>query len=216
MANVETSLPGRGLSEPGRARPQPAFYDDLAATLAEAWRLLKAGVSDRKSAFHVPTLATIGPDGAPSVRTVVLRSADPGRRLLRVHTDVRAAKTAEIEAEPRVAMHFYDPVKKIQLRVAGAAQLHRKDRLANQAWSATRPFSRICYRAESAPGTVIDRPQTDPMDPGIGTSEAARGNFAAVSISVHRIEWLYLAAQGHRRARFDWLERGLQATWLAP
>ncbi len=201
---------------PKNPRPQPPFYDDLGATLAEAWRLLKRGVADRRSGFHTPALATLGSDGAPSVRTVVLRAADPATRTLRFHTDIRSAKFEEIGAEPRVAMHFYDAGKKIQLRVSGLASRHRSDRLAGLAWDATRPFSRLCYQAELAPGEVVVRPPVSRMDANAEVTALARDNFAAVSVAIREIEWLYLAAQGHRRARFAWQADQLQADWLAP
>lgn len=216
MQEIGPSLCSPRLIEPKNSRPQPPFYDDLEATLTEAWRLLRRGATDRHSAFHTPTVATLGRDGAPSLRTVVLRAADTDARLLRFHTDVRSSKFAEIEAAPRVAMHFYDAAKKIQLRVDGIASLHRDDQVASQAWEATRPFSRLCYQSELAPGTVVDRPRASQTDASTEISALARDNFAAVCISIRAIEWLYLAAHGHRRARFTWQVDRRQAVWLAP
>jgi pyridoxine/pyridoxamine 5'-phosphate oxidase len=69
-----------------------ACYDDLEGTLAYAWGLLERGVSDRHSPIHTPTVATIGGDGRPSIRTVVLRDCDLDARMLRFHTDRRAPK----------------------------------------------------------------------------------------------------------------------------
>ncbi len=77
----------------------PAFYDDLAGCLAEAWRRLEEGAA-HQSGFHTPALATIGRDGAPRLRTVVLRGVDRAARSLRVHCDARSAKAAEIAADP--------------------------------------------------------------------------------------------------------------------
>jgi len=38
-----------------------------------------------------------------------------------------------------------------------------------------------------------------------------------VVIGFHRLEWLWLAAAGHQRARFIWDEAGnLTADWIAP
>ena len=82
-------------------RPDPPV--DLDDVLAESFRLLARGVADRRSPFHTPTLASLNADGAPSLRTVVLRGFDPARRELRVHTDARSAKLAELAAEPRAA-----------------------------------------------------------------------------------------------------------------
>lgn len=89
-------------------RERPAFADDLDEMLAHAWRQLARGVEDRRSPFHTPSVATIGLDGRPRVRTVVLRGVEPSGARLRVHTDARAGEIAEFDADPRVALHGYD------------------------------------------------------------------------------------------------------------
>ncbi len=129
-------------------RAEPRFYDDLDETLREAWRLLERGVTERRSPFHTPALASVREDGSPSIRTLVLRAVDRDTRTLRFHTDVRSGKFREITAQPRVALHFYDPTRKVQMRVDGRARLHKGDAIAAAAWRATRPFSRACYRVE--------------------------------------------------------------------
>ena len=193
-----------------------SFYNDLDATLSEAWRLLERAVVDRKSPFHTPAIATVRPDGSPAVRTVVLQAADREHRKLRVHTDIRSSKFKEIEAQPQVALHFYDPGRKVQLRIDGWTTLHTVGAVADEAWRATRPFSRACYLVEGRPGCVIEDPIDVSAGPGTDDPEAGRENFAAMSISVHGLEWLYLAARGHRRARFEWHSDHLRANWLVP
>jgi len=192
-------------------RPRPAFADDLSATLAEAFRLLSRGVADRRHGFHTPTLASIGLDGAPMARTVVLRGFDASTRTLRIHTDGRSAKCAEILAEPRVALHCYDTAAQVQLRIAATARLHAADPVAEAAWAGSRSFSRMCYAADPPPGTPIPAPLPAPTDP-----EAGRPNFVAVTLSMRALEWLWLDAAGHRRARFDFAAEGIDASWIAP
>ena len=155
-------------------------------------------------------------DNRPAVRTVVLRAFDPESRVLRFHTDVRSSKFGEIAAEPNVALHFYDAIKKIQIRVDGDARLHLDDGTAACAWTSMRPFSRACYRVEPGPGTVIEVPTVVRSSSDMQDRKAGRDNFAAVCVSMERIEWLYLAARGHRRAQFEWNEGSLSATWLVP
>lgn len=193
----------------------PPFYDDLDATLAEAWRLLVSGAGDRRTGFHTPVLASVRGDGRPAARTVVLRSVDPDLRSLRFHTDRRSMKFEELAAEPRVSMHFYDPTAKAQLRVDGLASRHAADELADLAWRQTRPMSRVCYRVSPAPGLPIENP-TEAVTEGAGENADGRENFAAITVAVETIEWLYLAARGHRRARFRWQDGALDATWLVP
>ena len=193
--------------------PLPPYYNNLDATLKEAWLLLVRGAADRRAAFHTPQVASIGLGGTPKVRTVVLRHADSTSRTLRFHTDLRTAKVAELAQNPRVQMLAYDPGCKIQLRLSGTALAHSGDGPAQSAWARSQPQSQLCYRQDAAPGT----PAADPvalLSPG---PHDGYQNFAAVEITVQEIEWLYLAAQGHRRARFAWDADGaLSATWLAP
>jgi len=191
-------------------RPPPP--DTPAEALASAFRLLARGVADRRSPFHTPTLATRGADGAPNLRTVVLRGFDAASRTLRIHTDRRSAKAAEIAAEPRAMLHAYDPGAQVQLRLAGRARLHLDDEVAEAAWAASREMSRMCYAAAAAPGSPLAAPAPTPRD-----ALAGRANFAVVLMAVDSLDWLLLAHEGHRRARFRWEADGtLSAGWIAP
>ena len=190
-------------------KPRPAFADDLAATREHAFAMLARGVADRRSAFHTPTLATISADGVPQLRTLVLRGFDPTARSLRLHTDARAAKAADILANPRAAMHVYDPAAQLQLRLSGTAVLHHGDAVSAAGWAASRDFSRMCYAIEPAPGTPAAAPPAAPRD-----AQAGAPHFAVILFSFTRMEWLWLDASGHRRARFDFAPD--HATWLVP
>ncbi|ACA20155.1 pyridoxamine 5'-phosphate oxidase-related FMN-binding [Methylobacterium sp. 4-46] len=195
---------------------QPPFYDDLSACLAEAWRRLAEGAANRRGAFHTPTVATVGLDGAPRLRTVVLRGADPAGRRLRFHTDRRAAKVAEIAREPRVALHAYEPTAKIQLRLDGLAAVHAEGPVVEGAWEAALPMSRVCYGIAPGPGTPIPRADAYALPPDEEAARGDRANFRVVLVTVARMEFLYLSAEGHRRARFSWEGDAMTATWLAP
>jgi hypothetical protein len=184
----------------------------LEESLAEAFRRLSRGVADRRSAFHTPTLATIGADGAPQARTVVLRGFEAASRTLRMHTDGRSAKAADLARDPRCALHLYDPGAKLQLRLAGHATLHAEDAVAEQAWADSRDFSRMCYAIEPAPGTPIAAPPPAPRD-----ALGGRAAFRVILLRFDRLEWLELAAEGHRRARFAWGGDGtVESCWLVP
>lgn len=191
-------------------QPIPSWYDDLDGSLDEAWRLISRGVKDRRSPFHTPTVATRGLDGSPSVRTVVLRAASRADGFVRFHTDQRSSKVAELDADNRLAIHFYDPGSKVQVRLSGRATVHRDTAMAQEAWVATRLFSRECYRVTKAPGANVDDPAAVVFDAPGADGEGGRDAFCAVVLSVESLEWLYLAAQGHRRARFL---RDTDATW---
>lgn len=192
-----------------------AFADDLALTLDEAWARLADGVRNRRSPFHTPAIATIGLDGRPRMRTVVLREADAGPGLLRFHTDRRGAKVAELRREPRIALHAYDPRAKFQVRVEGSAVIHLVDAVAESAWGASRQMSRACYGTEPEPGTPLDSFNGFRIPSEEGEINAGRENFCAVLIHVETIETLYLDHAGHRRARFA-LGSTVDSSWLTP
>jgi hypothetical protein len=194
--------------------PSAPFADSLPATLTWALECLAGGTRVRRSPAHSPTLSTIGLDGRPRSRTVVLRGADAQALRLRFHADLRSDKVAEIARDPRVALHVYDQAGKFQMRVEGTASVHHDDAIADEAWLSSRPMSRVCYGTSPAPGMVIPDggafsvPPPEETDPG-------RANFAAVVVAMERLETLYLAFSGHRRAAFR-LMGDPAATWLVP
>lgn len=198
-----------------RENVEPAFYDDLDLTLVEAWSLLSDGASGRKSPFHTPAVATVGPDGRPAVRTVVLRAADPDAWRVRFHTDARSAKVPEIEANPAIEIHAYDAERKIQVRLACRAGLHRSDGIAEDAWRNCPEGCRQIYRTRPTPAATVASPGDVTAEDG-GDGEAGRGNFCVVECEVEALEWLYLAAKGHRRARFARENGRLSKQWLVP
>lgn len=192
-------------------RPRPSFADDLDETLAEALRLLARGAADRRSPFHTPTLATIGVDGAPQLRSVVLRGFDVAARVLRIHTDLRSAKWEELQLEPRCQLHVYDVGAQIQLRMSCRARLHAGDAVSAGFWQASPPSCRKIYANEPAPGTALEVPSPSGSDPDAGAV-----HFAVLLLEMDALEWLWLSHDGHRRARFGWEAGGTRLQWVAP
>lgn len=195
---------------------EPAYDDSLDGTLAGALDLIDEGVADRRSPFHTPTLATVRADGSPSLRTVILRGFARESMQLWFHTDRRSPKLAEIARDPRVAFHVYDPAWKVQIRIDGVADAHRGDEAARAAWQAAAPPSRECYRIEPGPSVVIDDPARAVIGPAPADPDAGFANFVLVAVAISGLEWLDLAAAGHRRARFSWRGASVESTWLAP
>lgn len=196
---------------------EPGHAGSLDAALAEAWRLLARGVADRRSPFHTICVANVDAAGAPSMRTVVLRGVDVPGRTLRFHTDRRSRKVADLVRDRRIALHGYDPGAKVQIRMSGLASVHAEDGVADAAWNGSRQFSRICYGVVPAPGDPIAAGGDFALPETEAEIAAGRANFAAVVVTVERLEWLYLAHSGHRRAAFAWDGAGkVQAGWLTP
>jgi pyridoxamine 5'-phosphate oxidase len=197
--------------------PLPDFYDDLGASFAALWRLLADGAAQARSGFHLPALATIGADGAPRLRTVVLRAADRDAGTLRFHCDRRSDKAAEIRANPACALAAYDAAAKIQIRIEGRATLHARDALAEAAWTGSRAMSRVCYGAEPGPGTALPAGSAYVLPDEGSAAALGRQHFAAVSVRAARLDFLYLDRRGHRRAAWTRAEdEDWQGRWLAP
>ncbi len=172
--------------------------------------LVKAARS-RHGGFHTPVVASVGPDGLPEVRTVVLRNAARDRAELTFHTDRRSPKIAQLKTQPRVQWLFYDAHARTQLRIDAFAEIFADGPVKEARWEASHPMSRECYRVALPPSTEVDRPESipEPLPDG-------HEHFSVVRTRVVSIDWLYLHHEGHRRARFDYGEAGIRASWLVP
>ena len=126
--------------------------NDLGAIAGYAWAELIRAAQDGESHFRHAQLATVGPQGWPQTRTVILRHADADRRETGFHTDRRSAKAAEVAVQSAVALAAYDRPRGLQLRLWGQADLHVDDAQAESAWAALYPPLRTPYRAVHAPG----------------------------------------------------------------
>ena len=189
---------------------------------ARLWQALGRAAKDRRSPWHTPMLATLGPDGAPEARVLVLREANREMRLLRLHSDARTPKVQQIAADPRVTVLLYDPGERLQLRVSGVARAESDGPVAGRAWADANLFARRCYTAPVAPGTVAAAatsglpPALESREPTAHESEAGRANFSVILIEALRLEFLHLAVTGHRRGAFVWNGDRWRGEWLVP
>jgi pyridoxamine 5'-phosphate oxidase len=202
--------------------PPFALTDDLDAIRTDIWTRWTRGGADRRSPFHTPVVASVRADGTPEQRVMVLRKADPLAATLRFHTDLRSAKVEQLRQSPVVNVIGYDPQAKVQIRASGIAAIAQDDAMSDAAWAATSISGRRCYLADPAPGTaspVATSGLPSPFDqtmPTLAESEAGRANFAVLLVTVDRLEWLYLAASGHRRAAFTRDGDTWRGRWLVP
>ena len=210
------------IARPPANTGEPRHYNHLEAVKREAFALLSRGANDRRSAFHTPVLVTNGLDGFPAARTVVLRGFDPNLRTISFHSDCRSGKVAEITGNDRAAAVFYDPRKKIQIRVTGHCQIQYQNDVAIGAWRKLPVFSRRCYLAQP-PGSVAEEPSSglppelEKRAPTLEDSEQGFSNFVVIRFQFLALEWLYLNARGHRRAKITWPGgRAEKSFWLVP
>jgi pyridoxamine 5'-phosphate oxidase len=180
----------------------------------QIWQLLQRGVADRKHGFHHPTVATIGLDGRPKSRVMILRKAAQAERTLRLHADIRTQKWPELARTSAISVSLYDVTQRVQLRVEGEAMLHNQDDIARAAWVGSQPMSRVGYGCMPGPGEVIEMPDQFVLPNNPEMVDAGFENFGAIIVNVHSIEWLLLKQGQNRRAVFDLVHD--KAKWMVP
>jgi len=85
---------------------------------------------------HAVALATIDPNGSPSVRMVLCNEIDPEAAAFTMYTNTESRKGRAIRSEPRCAIVFHWATR--QARIEGRASLTPEDR--SDAYFATRPL----------------------------------------------------------------------------
>jgi 3-hydroxyisobutyrate dehydrogenase len=195
------------------------YYEDFNEIEKKIWNLLASAVSDRNSEFRTPVFIC-GNDNDLDGRVVVLRKASQQNNFIQYHSDIISSKIEKIKKNPNCSILFYGKQEKIQLRLKAECTVHFNDEITKESWENTGHISRKCYLVTDAPGTESITPTSgldDKFDNFNYTkeeSETGYKNFCVTRCKVKSIEWLYLAAKGHRRAIFD-LENN-KKNWLVP
>jgi len=198
---------------------QPAYYEDFSEIKKKIWLMLDDAVINRSSQFRIPTFIC-GNQSDFDGRIVVLRKSDQQNSLVQFHSDIRSDKIQKLKKNPNAAMLFYDKEEKIQVRLKVECTVNHNNNVTKESWSKTQHISRKCYLVDNGPGTESDiptsglKPELDNFEFTMEQSEEGYKNFTVILCKVKSIEWLYLAAKGHRRARFN-LETN-KDTWLVP
>jgi 3-hydroxyisobutyrate dehydrogenase len=197
--------------------------DNLSLNQVErnCWDLHKLGCLKGKEPFHTFVLATRSEMGV-DLRTVVLRKVNEEERLIYFHTDIRASKVEQLGFTDDTAILFYDPNRRIQIRIKAKAAFHTDDAIADSIWTETRLSARKYYLSQKPPGAVLNNcydslPQhLHGFDPEKEESENGRANFLVVSLKISQMDWLFLCSQGHKRAMIDYVEGDYKASWINP
>jgi len=198
---------------------QPAYYEDFAEIKKKIWLMLNDAITNRGSQFRIPTFIC-GDKSNFDGRIVVLRKSDQKNNTIQFHSDIRSDKIEKLKKNPNAAMLFYDKEEKIQVRLKLKCTVNHDNAITKESWSKTQHISRKCYLVDNGPGSESKfptsglKPELDNFEFTMEQSEDGYKNFTVIQCKVKNIEWLYLAAKGHRRARFD-LETN-KNTWLVP
>ncbi len=184
---------------------------------------LEAATETGDGAFRHFALATNGLDGAPAVRTVVLRSVEEDLSALTVFTDGRTEKIREINADSHASAMFYDPDAQVQVRVTGRATIVSEGPEVDAAWDATPLPSRKSYMTIAAPATALASPSSglpDGLDGRVPTeaeSVAGRAHFTLIRLAPTRVEIVVLDRDGNRGLSATRNDTGVwQFLWRVP
>ncbi len=197
-----------------------SYYEDFNEIEKKIWSLLTNAVKDRRSEFRTPVFIC-GNDKDLDGRVVVLRKADQENNFIQYHSDIRSSKIEKIKKNPSCSILFYGKEEKIQLRLKIDCEINYNNEVTKESWDKTGHISRKCYLVTDGPGTFSKKPTSglngkfDNFDFTKEESEHGYKNFCVVKCKIKSIEWLYLAAKGHRRALID-LNGSKKFNWLVP
>ncbi|MAJ86165.1 MAG: flavin-binding protein [Candidatus Pelagibacter sp.] len=197
-----------------------SYYEDFIEIEKKIWSLLVEAVNDRNSEFRTPVFIC-GDSKDIDGRVVVLRKADEKNNIVQYHSDIRSSKIEKIKKNPSCSILFYGKKEKIQLRIKASCEINYNNELTKESWERTGHISRKCYLVTSGPGTISEKPTSgldnkfDNFDFTKEESETGYKNFCVIKCKIKSIEWLYLAAKGHRRALIDF-NGSKKFSWLVP
>ena len=168
------------------------------------WKELQRATQDRHSEWRTPVLATVGRQGAPDARTVVLRHADAKLSRLHIYTDSRSPKLTAMADQPSAMLVFWSKRLSWQLRVRVHMSVQTTGPQLEAVWDrVSQSAAAGDYLSAAAPGDVLPGEQALPGDP------THQHHLAILIAQVQEIDWLELARGGHRRAMlgadtWDW------------
>ena len=199
------------------------FYDDLSGVLERSWRLLEQSIDDPTSPVRTPVLISVSADGLAQGRTVVLRAFNRQQRQLKIYTDVRSEKVAQLRTQPVCTLVAYQPNPMIQLRLKTNTVVNHNNEITREAWAVMPGPNRCNYLTDPNPGSISvkatdGRPVINAESvPTNDENEIAYSHFSVIVFAINELEWLYLPRRGHRRAQFIWdRTKSLQSNWLIP
>lgn len=156
---------------------------------------LKNATKEKGHPFKFCTLATIGNERLPRLRTVVLRHFTDDHGLI-FYTDKRSKKILHIKENNMVSLLFYHPQLQLQVKIEGKAYIINEGDAVSKYWKGIHEGGKRDYTTHKAPGSTINEPEQ---------IEYLSDNnfFCPVEIEPFKIEYLKLAQPHHLRIRFS-------------
>jgi len=192
-------------------------FDSLDRFWVQAWDLLVRAAHGRSDPMRTPMMASY--DGRQcQLRTIVLREVNKTERKLLFFTDGRSPKVHQLKKYPSTAITFWDPRRKVQLRLQGQAILKSGGEEARAYWDGLSLRGRSSYAATKPPGTLSESDTdglpafwSDEMDKK--EADFAFHNFMLIQVEAEEIDALHLHPEGHQRAVFRWTAEGWEKNW---
>ena len=170
---------------------------------------LQKGVEETSHPFRFATLATLGLERLPRLRTIKIREFDPESLQMTFYTDSRSKKILHIKENNKVSLLLYHPDKLMQLRIEGLAIRERDEEVLQAHWSRVEGGSQKDFTTTSAPGTEILNPEK--------VEYIDRDDFfSVVYILPFKVEYLQLKRPHHIRVRFSKREGDWKSDYLVP
>jgi len=166
------------------------------------WIELERACQDRHHEWRTPVLATVGKDGFPNARTVVLRRADRKLDSLQFYTDSRSSKVSELFHAPTAMLVFWSKRLNWQLRARVDMCVQSAGPQIDAVWErVSQSAAAGDYLSTDGPGEPL------PVERAAPSNTKSQHHLATLSAQVQQIDWLELRRGGHRRA---WLSAN---TW---
>ena len=184
---------------------------DATDPLETIWDALTDAATSPGNGLTLMNIATIGRDGGPRARFVILRDFSRSPERIGFATHAQSEKVAEIRANPSVAATCYDRESSVQLRLEGVATVIEDDAERWSAWQRLAPHSRQQYAAQGTPGEPFEAQSNLPDDPS-----TAYQRFAWIWLKLQRLDWLDLSTDPHHRWQFARTNNGWDGQRIVP
>lgn len=142
-------------------------------------------------------LATIGPNGRPSNRTVVFRGFEDDSDKIQINTDIRTRKVEELKHSPYAEMCWYFTYSWEQFRINGRVDTIDasnpdpvKLQQREKTWFESSLRSRLQYLGPTPglPSLAEETSNTPHLDPSVGPVD----EFCLLVVDPHQVDYLNL------------------------
>jgi hypothetical protein len=176
--------------------------------IQEVLSLIKRAAVDKKQPMHFMILGSIN-NKIPELRYVVWRSFDVQNLSGHIYTDLRSHKVNQLLENPLAQLLFYDPGKKIQLKVNVEVIIHRDTGTAQKIYNQMQRGMEA-YNSLEAPGTIGDNFEETHKMKAIYNAD----DFVVLETKFLSMEVLQLQQPNHVRFTYNFTKDKFE--WLVP